>query len=213
MLQEPVNEPDRDATLTRTKLVKLLYLVDVESVATMARAPSGLRWVFFHYGPYAFELIDELEAMEGTELPVRSWHDSVLYMGAPNAPSGDEWPPTLKMRTDRVVDRWAAEETNRLLYHVYFETEPMRGAVRGQELDLSRARGVRHRPGRPLDPPMRPADIEDRLRAWRQRMDARWAAPPDDAPREIADLPPAWAPRENIHGRLTVAEDTAELDE
>jgi hypothetical protein len=42
-----------------------------------------LDWVFFHYGPYALELVDTLEQMEGSELSVQPWHDSTLYRGAP----------------------------------------------------------------------------------------------------------------------------------
>ena len=106
---------ERGATLNRTKLIKLLYLVDVESVQAAGRPFTSLRWVFFHYGPYAFELIEELEAIEGSEVAVRPYHESVLYVAAPGAPDPTWWPAVLAPRFNRIVDRWAGEELNPLL--------------------------------------------------------------------------------------------------
>jgi hypothetical protein len=42
---------DRGATLTRTKLVKLLYLIDVARAEGLGRTLTGLQWRFLHYGP------------------------------------------------------------------------------------------------------------------------------------------------------------------
>jgi Protein of unknown function (DUF4065) len=43
---------DEGTTLTITKLVKLLYLVDVEYFRAMRRTLTGLKWRFYFYGPY-----------------------------------------------------------------------------------------------------------------------------------------------------------------
>ncbi len=61
---------DRGVTPNRTKLVKLLYLIDVDRVRSRQEPLTGYEWVFFHYGPYAFELIDQLELMERRQLVV-----------------------------------------------------------------------------------------------------------------------------------------------
>ena len=157
---------DRGATLTQTKLVKLLYLVDVGRAASRRQALTGLRWRFYHYGPYALELPDTLDAMEGMELVVRDVRrgdrDSRLYVGAPGAPEGDTWPEPTRHMVDALVDRWATSDLNELLDYVYFETEPMREAERGEYLDLSKSepapRYVSLSPGQP-DP-----DVLARLR-------------------------------------------------
>src|SRR3954454_2497335 len=106
---------DRGITLNRTKLVKLLYLIDVERVRSRRDLLTGLEWVFFHYGPYAFELIDTLEAMEGSELTAQPWHGSVLYRGAPGAPDGGDWPAGTKATVDGVLKRFAPLDLNELL--------------------------------------------------------------------------------------------------
>ena len=106
---------NRGITLTQTKLVKLLYLVDVDRVAGRAEPLSGLRWVFFHYGPYALELPDTLSKMEGSEIITRRYGDAILYSFAPGAPSGDDWVSSAQRSVDRVVDRFAPLE--RLLPH------------------------------------------------------------------------------------------------
>jgi len=38
----------------RTVLVKLIYLLDVEFYRTNRSLYTGLEWIFFKYGPYAF---------------------------------------------------------------------------------------------------------------------------------------------------------------
>ncbi len=63
------------ARLTRTKLVKLLYFVDLRAWETFGRAVTGVEWVWHHYGPYSSTVVetcnrmaanDELEIEEGS---------------------------------------------------------------------------------------------------------------------------------------------------
>jgi hypothetical protein len=178
----------RESTLTRTKLVKMLYLVDVGRHASGRRSLTDLPWIFFHHGPYAMPLADELERMEGHEISVRRLHgdrgerEVMLYVGAPEAPDADRWPAPTKALVDRVIDRWAPAELNELLDFVYFHTAPMENAVRGEPLDMSSARGQRDVRERPLPPPPRPDDADDRLREWLERRRAGRASRADVDP-------------------------------
>jgi len=144
---------ERDVTLNQTKLVKLLYLVDVGRAAARRQPLTQLEWRFFHYGPYALELPETLEAMEGHEVIVRRYHDATLYVSAPGAPSGDDWPEPTRSLVDNIVSEWAGTDLPELLDHVYFETGPMVDAQRGELLDLTksepRGRHVRLAPGEP----------------------------------------------------------------
>jgi hypothetical protein len=161
---------DRGVTLNQTKLVKLLYLVDVERAASGRPSLTGLRWIFFHYGPYALEFPQTLEPLEGTALIVDGYKDARLYRAAPEAPDGDDWPPATRRQVDDVIRRFVGLDLNELLDHVYFHTPPMRDAVRGEPLDMSRARSEpERRAAPPLLPPALPADASERLVAWRQR--------------------------------------------
>lgn len=106
---------DRQITLNRTRLVKLLYLLDVERIRSQREAITGLNWVFFHYGPYAFELIDTLEHMEGSELVAQTWHDSIMYPAAPGATDGEDWVVSTRRSVDTIISRYAELGTNELL--------------------------------------------------------------------------------------------------
>ena len=46
----------RRLRMTRTMVVKLLYLADLRSVASDRRARSGILWRWWHYGPYCQSL-------------------------------------------------------------------------------------------------------------------------------------------------------------
>ena len=46
----------RTVDMTRTKVVKLLYLADLRSVAASGMARSGILWRWWHYGPYCQSL-------------------------------------------------------------------------------------------------------------------------------------------------------------
>jgi hypothetical protein len=200
---------DRGITLTRTKLVKLLYLIDVERVRSRREPLTGLEWVFFHYGPWAFELIPTLEAMEGTQLVASQWHDSVLYRAAPDAPDTDDWNAPTKTTVDRVLERWAPVDLNELLDYVYFHTGPMADAERGQRLDLSLARhDPLERRHVPLRPPARPADVEERLQRWRAGTAHRLASVTLDPPGMFLHDPDGDLGGEGVHGALRVPDDS-----
>lgn len=54
--------------LTRTKLVKLLYLADRESYITRDRQISNIKYMKYHYGPYCEDIVDTLQNMDGDEI-------------------------------------------------------------------------------------------------------------------------------------------------
>lgn len=199
----------RDVTLNRTKLVKLLYLIDVERVRSRRAPLTGFHWVFFHYGPYAFDLIDTLDAMEGEELTVDQWHDSVLYRAAPDASDASDWPVGTKSMVDHVVDEFGGLELNELLDFVYFHTGPMIDARRGQPLEMSRARD--YTPPRrlpPLAPAPPPPDVADRLARWRRDHAQRLARARFEPPGRFLTDPDEGANANADTGRLHVPDDT-----
>jgi hypothetical protein len=200
---------ERSVTLNQTKLVKLLYLIDLERAASGRHPLTGLRWVFFHYGPYALELPEILEPLEGSRLTVSGWEHAKLYRAAPEAPTGEEWPPATRRQVDDVIRRYAALDLNELLDFVYFHTAPMRDAVRGAPLDMSRARTEPPpRPQPPLSPPAVPEHARTRLEAWRQRrsrelrplsLEERRSFFTDPSDEELAV--------NDLHGRMVVSPD------
>lgn len=47
----------------KTKLVKLIYIIDVENYRRRSQTISGLDWRFYHYGPYSFGIDTALERL------------------------------------------------------------------------------------------------------------------------------------------------------
>jgi hypothetical protein len=192
---------DRGISVHRTKLIKLLYLVDVECARGRRASLTGLEWVFSHHGPHAEEVVDVVKAMVDIDLAMPTWKENRLRRGAPEAPNGEDWPASTKGMVDRVMDRFAARSLDELLDHVYFHTGPMRGARRGRPLDMDRAR--EDRPPRravPLEAPERPTGTAERLARWK-RLPAITLDPPAAF---LADRDEAA--RTPLRGRLHVPE-------
>ena len=198
---------DRGITLNRTRLIKLLYLLDVERIRNRSEPLTGLNWVFFHYGPYALELIDTLESMEKGQLVATPWHDSILYRAAPGAPDGEDWLSSIRRAVDGTLERYVALDTNELLDYVYFRTGPMTNAKRGEPLDMGRARHDATHRARPLDPPKPSTELKQRLAGWRIENARRLPAVSLDPPGSFIDDPAEdLGPIANVHTRLNVPE-------
>jgi len=126
-----------DIPVGKTKLVKLLYLMEVEYYRGHRERLTDLTWVFLHYGPYPQGFEQLLGDPDIEQLP-RSLADGRRFeqVTVSDAPAHDESRAILRMAED-VVERWGGLQLERLLDYVYFETEPMFTAERGRELDFS----------------------------------------------------------------------------
>ena len=134
---------DMQVGFGKTKLVKLLYLVDVENYRRRRRTLSGVEWHFYHYGPYAFEIDEALDYLE-FDIPQESvrtggGHDAIVFRPDWNfRPRLGDYVSSTELRlVNMVIKEWGEVELNPLLDHVYFNTEPMKEARRGEILDFS----------------------------------------------------------------------------
>ncbi len=131
---------DRRFNVTKTGLVKLLYLVDVESLRLGLPRVSEVKWVFYNYGPYAHEIDEALRSLSGTEVDETSGISSLgrSFYGYRARPVEELSRIPLEARgvIKDVLDKWGGEDLNKLLNYVYFETEPMLNADWGKPLDL-----------------------------------------------------------------------------
>lgn len=132
------NSRQRDLLLPQiTRLVKLMYLSEVEYVRANRERLTDLEWKFYLYGPYP----PSLQSVLGEpEIEINEWttgktskhivRDEEVFMRATSA---------LEVETivGRVVKEWGDADLNQLLDYVYFETEPMQKAKRGDDLDFS----------------------------------------------------------------------------
>jgi hypothetical protein len=135
---------ERDGTANKTKLLKLLYLADLENYRAEGRTITGFDWVFFHYGPWAAEydgLLDQLTAENA--IVAEKWAASDiegvrLKIGEPVGLGEVIKSTSALLRVQRYVDVWADKSVSSLLDYVYFETEPMSEAEKGKRLDFGK---------------------------------------------------------------------------
>jgi hypothetical protein len=129
--------------VTKTKLLKLLYLVDVEYYRAHRVTLTAFDWKFFHLGPWAGEydrVIDDL--VSGGDLIERagskSEYETRFYHVAEPKELGRLFPTSSdEFTVRRVLSTWASASTGEILDYVYFHTEPMENGVRNQPLDFS----------------------------------------------------------------------------
>lgn len=121
-----------------TRLVKLLYLADVEYFRTYGKRLTDLRWRFLHFGPYASELVDVLGKPEVEEIPLHDRKQPKQFVFNEMELDRAEVPREVAQIVDGLVKEWGDADLNQLLDYVYFETEPMQDVERGSFLDFSK---------------------------------------------------------------------------
>lgn len=134
---------DKESNLSKTKLLKLLYLFDVEYYRLHQQTFTGFQWKFFHLGPWTNEidpLLDEL--VHSGELVPKPYstqeYDSYNYESAEETDIGSRF---TSVRDEGVLKRvlvtWAERPVGEILDYVYFHTEPMEHGIRNAPLDFS----------------------------------------------------------------------------
>jgi hypothetical protein len=130
--------------MTKTKLLKLLYLFDVEFYRTHGKTFTGFQWKYFHLGPWSREFDPLLEGLVSrgslTENPVERPDFDAKFLRSSE-------PGNLRKPFDNhkdeailksVLDIWGPSTTGEILDYVYFKTEPMEHGIRNENLDFSR---------------------------------------------------------------------------
>jgi len=142
---------DQEAYPSRTRIVKILYLIDVEYYRRHRQTLTGLKWICFKYGPYAFSFPRifqklDLTHLEETEETTADGRQIFRYETVEEQDISDLVRYSDKAMTDAIIEKWALENLNALLNHAYFETEPMEGAEKGDMLDFSKITVRTHEP-------------------------------------------------------------------
>lgn len=128
--------------VTKTKLLKLLYLFDVEYYRVHRHTFTGFSWKFFHLGPWAAEFDPALDDLvtNGALLLQRSnsEYETSFYKSAeridPRAPFSNVKDEYILRGVLKV---WGLRSTGEILDYVYFQTAPMEAGIRNAPLDFS----------------------------------------------------------------------------
>jgi hypothetical protein len=122
-----------------TRLVKLVYLADIEWRKSQQNEPlSDVHWRFHHYGPYASEFSPILGG-DDVEVEELSNGKTVKRLSYDHHDLEEpQTPEAVSSLLQRIVKEWGDTHINLLLNHVYFNTQPMENAARGEALDFSK---------------------------------------------------------------------------
>ena len=134
---------ERGGYVTKTKLLKLLYLLDVEYFRSHRQTFTGFNWKFFHLGPWAREFDSVVDDLVREEILIESTstkqdYDTKFFRAAESHDTrglftnfGDE------SLLRGILNTWSEATTGEILDYVYFHTEPMERGVRNEPLDFS----------------------------------------------------------------------------
>jgi hypothetical protein len=128
--------------VTKTKLLKLLYLFDVEYYRAHRQTFTGFGWKFFHLGPWAAEFDPVLDGLVAkgilSQQPSNKEFEAAFYKADERI---DPREPFSNVKDEYilrgVLKMWGARSTGEILDYVYFQTAPMETGIRNALLDFS----------------------------------------------------------------------------
>lgn len=130
---------DMEAQVSTIRLVKLLYLIDLDYFVKHKTTLTEINWVYHFYGPYFFELQDvlrsasiDLDAREFLSKSGRGYTFKVLE----DQDISKHVDFATEQLVNRIIKRCAFEDTRALLDFVY-GTPPIKQGQRGKPLDFS----------------------------------------------------------------------------
>jgi hypothetical protein len=134
---------DRGGYVTKTKLLKLLYLFDVEYYRVFRKTFTEFDWKFFHLGPWTAEYDTTLNSLINSgdilqQASGKSEYDTQFFR-VPDKRDFSKLFATFAEEAPlrKVLNIWSEASTGEILDHIYFRTEPMEHGVRNTRLDFS----------------------------------------------------------------------------
>lgn len=113
--------------ITKTQLIKFLYLADLYSVKWTGKQLTDLDWCYYQFGPWNEGIDIALNQMNGKEIIQESLDNATYIRPVNEATQGDDLqiPLSIKLVLDNIRREWAgADKLNQLLDYVY-STAPM----------------------------------------------------------------------------------------
>jgi hypothetical protein len=132
----------RGGYATKTKLLKLLYLLDIDAFRKTRATLTDFKWIFYKYGPWAREYDGVLERLEQNgRIRFRTGDkpemETVFIEATEPVALSAAFPAILEeLQARRVIEVWADRPTGEILDYVYFHTAPMHEAQRGKALNF-----------------------------------------------------------------------------
>lgn len=134
--------------MSPVRLVKFIYLADLYwARENNGKILTGWPWRFVHYGPFCNESLDYIEKAHSDGLIDKDTYESkavdedyfLYWCKKDRTDIEGKLPIFLTSALHEAISKWG-DDTFGLLDHVYFETEPMLEAKKGDLLDFSKAK-------------------------------------------------------------------------
>ncbi len=113
--------------ITKTQLIKFLYLADLYSVKWTGKQLTDLDWRYYQFGPWNESIDAALNQMNGKEIIQESQYNATYIKPVNQAAQADDLdiPLSIKFVLDNIRREWAgSDKLNQLLEYVY-NTAPM----------------------------------------------------------------------------------------
>ncbi len=173
---------DIDAQISTIRLVKMLYLVDLEYFIRHKKTLTEIDWVFYHYGPYFFEFGDVLRSASidlNAEEVLTSSGRGYTYRVLEDQDISRLVDFATEQQINRTIKKWALEDTRDLLGFVY-NTPPIKKGQRGNPIDFNLAL-EKQEPTQESDTPI-PNVVAYRLMLTSESvLEKEWDTPEEDA--------------------------------
>jgi hypothetical protein len=140
-----------ETSLTTLRLVKFIYLADLYYARKHSgKKLTGFPWAFVNYGPYCHESLDAIQRAELNGIICKKAYESKfgedemynIYSCSEDTDLDeieDEIPHEVLSSLRSAIKKYG-DDTPFLLDYVYFETEPMANARKGDLLDFTKAK-------------------------------------------------------------------------
>lgn len=115
------------SSLTRTKLMKLLYIADREAEAEFDEKISDTNYIRYYYGPYSEEAMNEVESLSSKEIRERrgrsSKGDFYIYDSTMETADAESLAPKEKALISHILEEYGEMDTEELVDKVYDEDD------------------------------------------------------------------------------------------
>ena len=130
---------DMEAPVSTVRLVKYLYLIDLEYYRRNYQTLTGIDWIRYKYGPYFYAWGDAIKAT-GLNLEVEEvsteYGPGKIYRVFDEHKIDDILNFSTEQLARRILKEWCLEDRDVILEHVY-NTMPVKYAQFGKQLDFT----------------------------------------------------------------------------
>lgn len=131
-------ESIEDSPLTKTKILKLTYIVEYYYYKKYNKRLTNENWVFYHYGPYIFNYDDYIDRCAFSYEQSENGEYRIIKNERVTSDTIQLEEFEAKMLIKKIIKEYGQSSLDEILDFIYFDTEPMlKTTQRKQSLDFS----------------------------------------------------------------------------